>query len=79
MPNAIISTLATVVVHSIFLGITLLFWGWQSDLLAFAGIQAVILETARWVNWRWDLSDKELHRFADICAVLFAKRGILLI
>jgi len=55
-----------------FLGTTLLFWGWQSDLLPFAGVQAIILEAARWVHWRWDLSDKELNRFADICAVLFA-------
>jgi transglutaminase-like putative cysteine protease len=55
-----------------FLGITLLFWGWQSDLLIFACLQAVVLELAYWNTWRWDLSDKELHRFADICAVLFA-------
>jgi protein-glutamine gamma-glutamyltransferase len=55
-----------------FMGATLLFWGWQSDLFEFACAQAVVLEAARWVNWRWNLSDKELHRFADICAVLFA-------
>ena len=55
-----------------FLGVTLLFWGWQSDLLIFAAGQAIVLEAARWVDWRWDLSDKELNRFADICAVLFA-------
>ncbi len=55
-----------------FLGVTLLFWGWQSDLLIFAAGQAIVLEAARWVHWRWDLSDKELNRFADICAVLFA-------
>lgn len=55
-----------------FLGATLLFWGWQSDLFIFACFQAAVLELAYWNTWRWDLSDKELHRFADICAVLFA-------
>ncbi len=47
------------------LGCTLLFWGWQSQLFLWALPMALILEGARWVNWRWDLVDKDFNRVTD--------------
>jgi len=48
----------------------LLFWGWQSHLLAFAIPMAFILESPRWIKWRWQLSDKEINRIADFTSLL---------
>ncbi len=50
-------------------GSILLFWGWQVDFLYFAISIAILLEIAPWITWRWDLSDQEIHRVADISAV----------
>ncbi|MDM8564561.1 transglutaminase-like domain-containing protein [Candidatus Halobeggiatoa sp. HSG11] len=47
------------------LGCTVIFWGWQIHLLIVAIPMAIILETARWVNWRWNLSDKDFNRVTD--------------
>ena len=52
------------------LGSTLLFWGWQSQLLLFAVPMAVILESAHWLNWRWRLSDKDFNRVTDLTSLL---------
>jgi len=49
----------------VLLGCTLLFWGWQSQLLLWALPMALILEGARWVNWRWALVDKDFNRVTD--------------
>jgi len=54
------------------LGTTLLFWGWQSQLLAFALVMLVILEGAYWVNWRLALLDKDFNRVTDLTAILLA-------
>ncbi len=51
------------------LGSTLLFWGWQSQLLLFAVPMAVILECAHWIGWRWDLSDKDFNRVTDLTSL----------
>ena len=51
------------------MGSTILFWGWQAELLFFAIPVALLLEIARWTTWRWNLSDQEIHRVADISAV----------
>jgi hypothetical protein len=48
----------------------LLFWGWQSDLVIVAAIMAVILESAHYVKARWDLSDTEVSRIWNFCALL---------
>ncbi len=47
------------------LGSTLLFWGWQSQLLPFAILMAIILESAHWIKWRWTLSDKDFNLVVD--------------
>lgn len=54
------------------LTISLLFWGWQSQLLLFAIPMAFILESPRWIQWRWQLSDKEINRVADLTSFLLS-------
>lgn len=53
------------------LGAGLLVWGWQTGLLAAALPMALVLESARWVGWRWELSRRDFHRVADLCTLLF--------
>jgi hypothetical protein len=48
----------------------LLFWGWQSEFLFTGGILGVILESARFVNARWDLDDADFNRIWTFCVVL---------
>lgn len=58
---------------------TLLFWGWQGKLLTIAIPMALILETARWVKWRWTLSDKDFNRVTDFTSLSFILITIYLI
>lgn len=53
------------------LGATLLFWGWQAELIIPGAIMAVILEGSRFVKVRWDLSDTDFGRIWHFCALLF--------
>ncbi len=53
------------------LAAALLVWGWHNGLLLVALPLAVIIELARWVPWRWELSDKDFHRLADASSVGF--------
>jgi len=61
------------------LSCVLLFWGWQSHLLPFAIPMAIILEGARWVNWRWALSDKDFNRVTDLTSLSFIIATLYLI
>jgi hypothetical protein len=47
-----------------------MFWGWQSGFILPAIIMAVVLEGARFVPSRWDLSDEEFSRVWTFCSVL---------
>ena len=47
----------------------LLVWGVQNDALVVALGLAVILAASHWVKWRWDLSDKDFNRLADLTGV----------
>ncbi|MDX1433091.1 MAG: transglutaminase domain-containing protein [Gammaproteobacteria bacterium] len=58
------------------LGAALLVWGWHNELLAVAAGLAVLMELARWVPWRWDLSDKDFHRIADLSTLGFVAVAI---
>ncbi|MGA2179897.1 MAG: transglutaminase domain-containing protein [Verrucomicrobiota bacterium] len=58
------------------LGATLLFWGWQTGFLAVGAILAVVLEGARWVGTRWDLSDEDFNRIWNFCTLLILTAGI---
>ncbi len=68
------------------LGAALFFWGWQSGLVLFGAIIAVILEGSRIVVVRWDLDRSDFNRVADLCilvflamaAYLFANSGVAL-
>ncbi len=60
------------------LGCTLLFWGWQTQLWALAIPMAILVETPRWVEWRWELSDKDFNRLMDFTSVLWLATAIFL-
>jgi len=51
------------------LAAALLFWGWQSHLLAFAIPMLLVLEAAPWVKSRWDFADKDFRRVVDFTSV----------
>jgi hypothetical protein len=55
----------------LFMGLTLLFWGWEVKLLPLAVVGAVILELPRLIRWRWDFTDTEMNRLWDLCEILF--------
>jgi protein-glutamine gamma-glutamyltransferase len=48
----------------------LVFWGWQSHLLIFGAVMGVILESARFIKVRWDLSTDDFRRLWNFCALL---------
>ena len=50
----------------------LLFWGWQTGLLLVALPLAVLLEGARYVKSKWDISQADFNRITDICTLLLA-------
>ncbi len=52
------------------LGAALLFWGWQTDFLLEGAVMAVVLEGARWVRARWEISDEDFARIWTFCSVL---------
>lgn len=56
----------------------LLFWGWQTHLLAFAVPMALAVEGARRVAWRWEFTDNEFNRLADLTNLLFVGTAIYL-
>src|SRR3989442_12274309 len=60
------------------LGAALLFWGWHSGFLVVALPVALLLEMARAVEWRLELSSADFNRVADLCALLIVVSGIYL-
>lgn len=52
------------------IGATLLFWGWQTQLLYAAVPMALVLEGARFSKIRWEFSNDELARIWTFCMVL---------
>jgi hypothetical protein len=49
---------------------TLLFWGQQSDLVTFGAIMGVILESARLVKLRLDVTADDFRRLRNFCGLL---------
>jgi protein-glutamine gamma-glutamyltransferase len=52
------------------LGLAVLLWGWQTSawiFVLFAIPLGVILEARHFVPWRWEVSDKNLHRIVGFC------------
>ena len=58
------------------LGVTLLFWGWQTDFLIPGAVMGVILEASRFVKLRWELSDADFKRIWTFCALLFLAAAV---
>ena len=54
------------------LGLTLLFWGWQTGLLILAVPLAALLEAAGFTTRRFELTAKDFNRISDFCAVFFS-------
>lgn len=59
------------------LGAVLLFWGWQSsqyplsqDLLPLGLLMGIILESARVLKIRWELTEADFRRIATFCTLL---------
>jgi transglutaminase-like putative cysteine protease len=48
----------------------LLFWSWQSDLLLVGATLGAVLESPRFMNWRWEWDDTDFHRITTFCLVL---------
>jgi transglutaminase-like putative cysteine protease len=44
------------------LGAGLLFWGWQAGFPLIAALMAIAIESPRWIQARWDLSDEDFRR-----------------
>ena len=53
------------------IGATLLFWGWQSDLLIPGAIMALAFEGGRWVKVRWAFTNEDFTRIWVFCTFLF--------
>lgn len=58
------------------LGITLVFWGWQTDFLIPGIIMGALLEGSRYLKTRWDLSDDDFRRIWTFCALLFLAAAV---
>jgi len=48
----------------------LLFWGWQSGFFPAGAIMGIVLESARFVPARWDLTEVDFRRIWNFCALL---------
>ena len=60
------------------LGAAVLFWGWQTGFLLLAVPLAVLVEAARALTWRLELSATDFHRLTDLCTLLIVVSGIYL-
>ena len=58
------------------IGITIIFWGWQTGLWFVAIPMALIYEASYLLRWRWELSSKEFLEVGKLCALLLV--GVLL-
>jgi transglutaminase-like putative cysteine protease len=59
-------------------GAGVLFWGWQTGLWLFALPIAALLESARFVAWRWDLSHADTRRVADLSRLVLVGMAVYL-
>src|SRR5206468_1365830 len=60
------------------LGAALLFWGWQTGFPFLALPLAILIEAARALTWRLELSATDFHRLTDLCTLLIGVSGVYL-
>lgn len=53
------------------LGMTLIFWGWQTSHPVLGIIIALLLEGSHLIKMRWDLSSSDFNRISDLCSLIF--------
>jgi protein-glutamine gamma-glutamyltransferase len=53
------------------LGLTLLFWGWQTGYAVIGAVLGALVELPRVINARWHFSQADLDRLWNLCALLF--------
>ncbi|MGK7893620.1 MAG: DUF4129 domain-containing transglutaminase family protein [Xenococcus sp. (in: cyanobacteria)] len=58
------------------IGISIIFWGWQTGLWFVALPMALIYEASYFLRWRWELSTKEFMEVGKFCGLLMI--GVLL-
>ncbi len=58
------------------LGAALLFWGWQTDLVLIGALMALVLESAPWVQARWEFSSRDFRRIWTFCILLLLAAAI---
>jgi protein-glutamine gamma-glutamyltransferase len=63
---------------ALFLGATILFWGWQTGQWLVAVPLALAFEAARVTSRRWDYSTPDHARAADLCTVIVLGVGVVL-
>ena len=49
----------------------LVFWGWFSGFTVAAVAMAIAIEAPRYLHLRWELSQRDFERIADLCTVAF--------
>lgn len=54
------------------IGATLIVWGWQCQLLPYAFLMALLVESTSFVSLRWAITDKEFNTLSDFSGVMFA-------
>jgi protein-glutamine gamma-glutamyltransferase len=52
-------------------GVSLLFWGWQSGYLALAMPMALLYESSHLTQLRWEFTDRDFNRLWNFTAMLF--------
>lgn len=63
---------------ALFLGATILFWGWQTGQWLVAAPIALVLEGASATQRRWNFSTAEFSRAADLCTAILLAVGVAL-
>jgi hypothetical protein len=46
------------------------FWGWQSGFLLAGAVMGLVLESARFIKSRWDLTEEDFRRLWSFCSLL---------
>jgi hypothetical protein len=61
---------------ALFLGATILYWGWHTGRWMIAIPVALAFEAARVTSRRWDFSTPDFSRAADLCTVIVLAVGV---